>query len=155
MIKYTYIFQDKENLTMEEKTLRTLEFDKIREMLSQYCINDDAKALARSLIPETKIRKVQKSLADTDRALVSVYKFGSAPIMRVLPVYSSLKRAEIGGTLSAGELLNIAAVLKCTQKLKKYQSSLGDSLDEYFESLNLCDDLEHSISIAVNFPTDI
>ncbi len=140
---------------MEEKTLKTLEFDKIRDMLAEYCINDDAKARAKALMPETEMKKVQKLLTDTDRALVSVFKFGSAPIMRVVSVEPALKRAMVGGTLSMSELLNIASVLKCAGKLKKYQSSIGDALDEYFESLNLCEEVEKSISASIISETEM
>ena len=89
---------------MEEKTLKTLEFDKIREMLAEEAIYEDAKKMAKALMPETDIKKVEKLLLDTDRALVSLFKFGPAPVLRVSSVEASLKRATIGGSLSMAEL---------------------------------------------------
>ena len=134
---------------MEGKTLKILEFDKICEVLSEFCVNDDTKNVARALIPQKNISIVEKALSDTDAAVVSVYKFGAAPVSHVSPVIPALKRIEMGGALSTGELLNIAAVLKCAQRLKKYGESIGDGLNEYFGALNLCTELEKDISNAI------
>lgn len=134
---------------MEEKTLKTLEFDKICDILAEFCVNDDAKAAAKALTPQNNPELVKKALSDTDAAVVAVCKFGPAPISRAFPVLPALKRIEIGGTLSTAELLNIATVLKCTRKLKKYNESIGEILEEYFGPLNLCNELEKNISNSI------
>ncbi|MBR5155350.1 MAG: endonuclease MutS2 [Clostridia bacterium] len=134
---------------MEEKTLKTLEFDKICEILSELCINDDTKGLALNLLPRGDAIFVKKLLQDTDNAVISICKFGAPPISRVSPVNTSLKRMEVGGNLSAGELLNIAAILKCTQKLKKYAKNCENLPSDLFENLTECPDVEARISSAI------
>ncbi len=134
---------------MEEKTLKTLEFDKICEMLSELCINDDTKALSLSLLPQSDAAVVEKLLQDTDNAVISICKFGTPPISRISPVSEALKRVNIGGSLSAGELLNIAAILKCAQSLRKYAKNCENTLCELFENLIEYPDVEIKISSAI------
>ncbi len=134
---------------MEEKTLKTLEFDKICEMLSELCVNDDAKVMALNLLPQNDSVLIKKLLRDTDNAVISICKFGAPPIAKVLPVSASLKRADIGGSLSAGELLNIAAVLKCTNRLKKYAKNCDNQPEGLFEDLVECPEIETQISNAI------
>ena len=55
---------------MNEKTLRTLEFDKIREMLASFAINSAAKEKAMSLTPDSRLDVVKKNLCETDAASV-------------------------------------------------------------------------------------
>ncbi len=46
-------------------------------------------------------------------------KFGSPEILRVEPVDGAIKRLDVGGALSAAELLNVARLLKMYQKFKR------------------------------------
>ncbi len=134
---------------MEEKTLKTLEFDKICEMLAELCINDDAKKLAMQLVPNNDIDYVKSALKDTDNAVVSVCKYCTPPVSKVSSVNTVLKRIDIGGSLSAGELLNIAAILKCTHKLVKYAKNCDNSPGYMFENLAECPEVEAKISSAI------
>ncbi len=134
---------------MEEKTLKTLEFDKICEMLSELCINDDTKSLATGLLPKSNPKEIKKLLQDTDNAVISICKFGAPPISRLYNINASLKRIDIGGSLSAAELLNIASILKCAHRLKKYALGHDGLLNEYFANLIECSDIEAKISSAI------
>lgn len=134
---------------MEQKNLKTLEFDKICEMLAELCVNDDSKATAQALVPSGDINIVRNSLSDTDRAYVALCKFGTPPVSRVAPVLPALKRIEVGGSLSAAELLNIASVLKCAQRLKKYAHSADNLSIGYFEALTECREVESKISSCI------
>ncbi len=133
---------------MEEKTLKTLEFDKICDMLSEICTNDETKNKAKELLPECDLVSVNKLLSQTDAAFVSLCKFGAPQISRVSSVLASLKRIEIGGVLSSVELLNIAAVLRCAENLKKYGEQVSN-LEEFFAPLVPCKELEKQISTSI------
>ncbi len=134
---------------MIEKTLKTLEFDKIRELLAELCINDDAKQIALELMPQNNINCVKSALSDTDNATVLICKYGAPPIMRISAVDTALKRIDIGGSLSAAELLNIASVLKCTHKLVKYAKSCENDICNTFDNLEECTEVEAKISSAI------
>ena len=109
---------------IEEKSLVTLEFTKILKRLSEYAKNEDAKKLAENLKPSPVYREVEQSLLETDGAVTMSLKYGTPEILRFEPVEGSLKRLAVGGGLSAGELLNIARVLKCARNLKRYTDCL-------------------------------
>ncbi len=134
---------------MEEKTLKTLEFNKICEVLSAFCVTDDAKAKALKIMPETDFHMVEKSLRETDSAYVSLCKFGAPSINRVFSVTEAIKRMERGGSLSTTELLNIASILKCAQNLKKYAKSSECKLNEYFDALFEFPQIEGKITSAI------
>ena len=135
---------------MEEKTLKTLEFNKIREMLAELCVNSDAKDFAMQLTPENNIKTVKKLLQDTDDAVVCVCKFSAPPIARISSVTPAIKRTAMGGSLSAAELLNISSLIKCVSRLKKYENTIGDNpIANYLSVLVPCTDVEREISSAI------
>ncbi len=134
---------------MEEKTLKTLEFDKIKEMLAGYAINDEAKDAAFALMPQNTLDEVKSSLLDTDKAVVAVCKFGTPPIQKVFPVVQALKRIDAGGSLSAAELINVANILRCSERLKKYADEHTEIPKAYFECLSVCKNVESSINSAI------
>ncbi len=134
---------------MEEKTLKTLEFDKIRGMLAELCVNEDTKQAALKLCPQNDISVVKRILDDTDKAVVSICKFGVPPILRVSDVDTILKRIDVGGSLSICELLNVVAVLKCTHRLIKYAKSCETSPGYMFDNLVDCPEVEARISSAI------
>lgn len=140
---------------MDEKTLRTLEFDKIREKLAEYAVNDVTKEKALKLVPSADIKAVNLALSDTDSAAVTICKYGSPPIAVVSEVSSALKRINAGGALSMAELLNVAKVLKCASQLKKYYDGHEGILDGYFLRLEKDDQVEERISTSIISETEM
>ena len=134
---------------MEEKTLKTLEFDKVIGMLAQYAHNEGAREKILKIYPERNIRAVRRMLMQTDGAYVMVCKHGTPPIARVTDVSDTLMRAEAGGVLSMTELLNAAAVLRCADRLKKYYDGQSGELDDFFECLASNRALEERISTSI------
>ena len=140
---------------MDEKTLRTLEFDKIREMLSKHAVNDETKERAEQIKPFTELASVKSALADTDGAVVMICKYGSPPISAVSEVTSAIKRIKLGGNLSMAELLNIARVLKCAAQLKKYNDGHESVLDRCFACLEKNNQVEERISTSIISETEM
>ena len=140
---------------MEEKTLQTLEFNKIREMLSLCAVNEDAKKLALKLMPCADINGVKLGLADTDAGTVMLYKYGTPPVLEISSIASALKRLKVGGSLSMAELLNIAKVLKCVTQLKKYYDGHESALDSYFSCLETQTKIEEEINSAIISETEM
>ncbi len=134
---------------MEEKTLKTLEFNKIIKMLSEHAINDETRESAEKIFPDTSLKNVCRMLEYTDSAVVLTCKFASPPIMRINRVEDIVKRVNAGGVLSAAELINVAAVLKCAEKLKKYYDGHDSALDEHFACLVENRQIEEKISTAI------
>ena len=134
---------------MEEKSLSTHEYTKILKSLSECAKNDDAKTMAEELKPSSDFREVERALAETDAAVTMSLKFGSPEILRVEPVDGAIKRLDVGGALSAAELLNVARLLKCIRNLKRYTKEQTGALEEYFSELVSAKPIEDEINRAI------
>ena len=135
-----------------EKTLNTLEFDKIRQMLSDVCPTEGASRLALSLSPtdrEDLIRQRQRRTTDARR--LSDAK-GMPSFGHVTDIGDVCERALKGAVLTPRELLDAAAVLRTSRMLLDYIRSnrLFDTvLDEIFERLLPNRQLEDRISRSI------
>lgn len=134
---------------MEEKTLTTLEFNKILNMLSGFAKNDEAKDIIKNLKPSPSLREVEQMLLETDAAVTMSLQYGTPEILRVDSVKASLKRLAVGGGLSITELLNIARILKCARSLKRYTEEQTGILSGYFSELSPNKTLEERITSAI------
>ncbi|MEI3159722.1 MAG: hypothetical protein V8T08_08975 [Monoglobus pectinilyticus] len=70
-------------------------------------------------------------------------------ILRVEPVDGAIKRLDVGGALSAAELLNVARLLKCIRNLKRYTKEQTGALEEYFSELVSAKPIEDEINRAI------
>ncbi len=135
---------------MDTKTLKTLEFDKILDMLAKFAVNESAKSELLALQPSSDCGEVERRLAETDHAVVLLLKYGAPDIGRINEVKSAVRRMELGGALSAGELLNAAKILRIASTLSKYYSGAEDgALGEYFKALVPNKKVESLITSAI------
>ncbi len=139
---------------MEERTLRVLEFNRIKEMLSSFAVCGEAKQRCAALTPVTDIYEAQKLLNLTAEAEALIIKKSSPPISPVRNIVASAKRSEAGGVLSMGELLSCGHVLRLTRGLVSYADEDNfpenyPSLQEMFSSLSHNKKLETSIFSAI------
>lgn len=125
---------------MIEKTLHTLEYDKIIQKLEQYAGSPLGKNFCRKLLPETDFKIIQKEQRETSDALTHILTQGSISFQGVTDIRESLKRLEIGSILGAGELLAVSRLLNSAGSIKAYfrkslneQEETGDSLNEYYQ----------------------
>ena len=126
---------------MNQKALKTLEFDKIIHILTAYAASEGAKEMCRKLVPYDNINDVERAQRETADALRRVYRKGSVSFGGIRDIRGSLKRLEIGGILGMGELLQIMSLLETAGKIRQYgqreaDDTSRDSLDESFEFLD-------------------
>ena len=125
-------------MSFDQKTLRTLEFDKICERLVQLAATEGAKTRAANLMPDNDPDTIRRRLTRTTDAKRLVVLKGMPAFGGVKDVGAALERAEKGATLSPRELLDIAGVLRCARSLSDYSRGERDFetvLDEIFERL--------------------
>ena len=124
---------------MNEKVLKTLEYYKITETLSEYAGSEPGKKICLGLRPSTNQEWITNGLNQTGAALSRLLindriSFGANKDIRPI-----LKSISIGHTATAGELLNIAGILTLTDELKKYgerpDDEPEDDLSSMFEAL--------------------
>ena len=125
---------------MNKKVLKTLEFNKILEKLSEYAACDETKSRCLSLTPITDIDILRNLQETTKDALNRLYKDSNISFVGVHNVHSSLKRLEIGGALNTTELLRISALLEVAKRAKAYDGfnkdeDKKDSLSLFFLQL--------------------
>lgn len=125
---------------MNKKALHTLEYDKIIDTLTEFAYSQAAKEQCRNLLPMTDLESINTAQRQTDDALLRIFKKGSLSFSGIHPVSASLKRLEIGGSLSMSEFLQISSLLEVAKRAKNFSrmdltDEEKDSLDDMFEAL--------------------
>lgn len=125
---------------MNQKVLKTLEYHKIIEKLTEYAASEPGKRLCRELEPSSDFEEIVQAQAETADAVARVRQKGSVSFAGISDIGGSLKRLEIGSSLSIHELLAVSSLLTCAARAKNYgrrqESELpDDSLDEMFRAL--------------------
>ena len=100
---------------MTERSLRVLEFHKIRAELSKYCVSDMGRERCDALVPTNRIADVRRMQQETEEARVVLTYLGGTPMIPFADVRASLHLAEIGSALSPRALLDIAACLRAAR----------------------------------------
>lgn len=135
-----------------EKTLNTLEFDKIIEMLVSCAATDGAKARAGALMPTDDIEQVIDRQRRTDDAKRLIAAKGYPSFTAPESVTAAADRAYKGATLSPRELMDIAALLRCASMLLDYVEiniPFDTVLEPIFRRMITNNDLERRITRAI------
>ncbi len=100
---------------MNERNLRVLEFPKIREKMAALAVSELGREHARRLEPSGDAALVRRRQAETEEAGAVLAHNGSNPIVSFTDVRDFLKMAQIGATLSAKALLQVADAIKASR----------------------------------------
>lgn len=139
---------------MNQKALKTLEFDKIIHRLTEHAASVGAKKKCTELVPVTSFWEIERAQTQTADALRRIWQKGSISFGGIRDIRGSIKRLEIGGILGMGELRQIMSLLETAGQVQKYgaherEDEKADSLDESFEFLDpvpsLCSEIRRCI----------
>ena len=140
---------------MNEKVLHTLEYNKILDQLTEYAFSADARSRCQKLRPITDRAQIEQLQQQTSDALSRLFKYGSLSFSGVTDIRDSLKRLDIGGALSAIELLRVCSLLESAKRAKAFARSQedndqpDDSLTGLFAGIEpltpLCDEIRRCI----------
>lgn len=111
-----------------ENTLNKLEFNQIKNILSNYCHTYLGKKLVSQLEPSFSKEEVSQKLAQTEEAIRLLYQNSVPYISEIADITISLKMLEQSSVLSLKSILEIANILKLAQNLKDYFQK--DYIDE-------------------------
>ena len=125
---------------MNQKALKTLEYNKIIEKLAEFAGSPLAKEICRNLEPSTDLYEIQATQRETSDALTRIYQKGAISFSGIHDIRGSIKRLEIGAVIGIPELLSICRLLEICSKVKAYargenETSTPDSLEELFQAL--------------------
>ena len=93
-------------------------------MLSKECSNEKTKKMALGIKPCSDLYTVKKETGKTAEALELSVRYGTPNFYNINDVSTYIKRAEAGGVLSLGELIQIRRLLAQTWKLIAGMSSV-------------------------------
>ena len=125
---------------MNKKTLITLEYNKIIELLTEQASSFGGKERCRRLKPMTELSEIQTAQEQTAAAFTRIVKKGRPSFGGCNPVNDSLRRLEVGAALGSGELLRICRLLETAGRVKTYgrhetTEENEDCLDSFFRQL--------------------
>lgn len=135
---------------MNEKVLKTLEYNKILTMLAEHASSDMGKARIFALLPHTDMDLINKAQTNTSDALSRIYKSGSLSFTGLTDPKEAVKRLDIGSVLGIHDLLLISRLLNICSNAKSYDNKeIEDSLSSLFDGLEPLPDLNKVIKRCI------
>lgn len=136
--------------------IEKLEFNKVIDILTDTCVTEIGKNLAKNLQPENKKDVVSILLKETTEATTLIYKKHIPSFVEIINFDYIEKMLKSNSSLSSKNLLEIARILKLANNLKTYffddnedSSLLFPILNKYFSTLyinpNICTEIEKCI----------
>lgn len=110
-----------------DKTLHTLEFDKILERLESHATFSVGKEAASALRPSIQLEVAQAQLSQTTEARRLLEAKPATHLGGAHDVRPAIRRAEIGSVLTPGELLDIGSTLSAAARFRS--AALKDDID--------------------------
>lgn len=125
---------------MNTKVLKTLEYHKIIDRLTELAGSVLGKELCKNLLPSSDIEEIRMLQAETSLALAMLYQKGHVSFSGITDIRGSLKRLEVGSILGPSELLAICHLLEVCSRVKAYSRKENtdaepSTLDVMFDAL--------------------
>ena len=105
---------------MNDRTFRVLEFKKVKENLKKYSKTQMGRKIIDELVPYETKYEMEMALKETKEALDMLVSKGAPPFEGLYDVREAIERAGKGGVLSAGQILRVGNMLKCSRRFKEY-----------------------------------
>ncbi len=145
---------------INEKSLKVLEFYKIREMLSNNAISSMAKEQSLKVVPSIDVEEISRRQKETSDAVNCITKKGSLPLGGVSDITEAIKRVRAGGVLNLEELRSVADIVYVCNKVLKYSQKVGSEpnypiIDSIFEEIVTIPKVMSEINRCVVSSTEI
>jgi DNA mismatch repair protein MutS2 len=140
-----------------ERALRTLEFYKIRSEVARYCTSSLGKAHIDGLLPSIEINEVNRLLEEMDEGAAIIRTKGNVPMGGIFDIRMHAKRAQIGGSLSPMELMEVSSTIRASRILRQFFESIREegaiSIPHFLakkEAMPILTQLEHDINMCID-----
>lgn len=107
---------------MKQRTLRVLEYNKIKDKIKKYTLTSATKELVDSLEPYSSPYEVREKLMETNEALEILVTKGAPPFEGLYDVREALERARKGGVLSPAQILRVGNMLRASRRFKNFMA---------------------------------
>lgn len=137
---------------IKERTLRVLEFTKIREMLAEKALTELGAERCRTLKPTDNLPQILQWQQETEEATVVLQYLGGHPMVAFTDVRPALAMSDKGATLSPKALLSVAELLRASRAARDALITDRDNtplLTEKAQGLASLRNLEQDITDAI------
>lgn len=138
---------------MNDRTLRVLEFDKIKDLLTEEASTVYGRVETKALFPKNTLAEVEHLQAETDEALHIIRLNKSIPFSNVTAIHAQLKRSVIGSVLETSECMAVAQTIYCGRNVRNFILNLEEEfpiLTELVEGIHPLRELEKEINSKIN-----
>ncbi|MGN0771729.1 MAG: endonuclease MutS2 [Christensenellales bacterium] len=134
---------------IDKKTLTTLEYDKILDILAQYTQSEPTKKFVRNILPSTERKEVEMQLDLTEQADIAAYEHCASVNISFDDMTEIVKACEKNAILSISDILKTGKLLRTSYNLRKAIDAISDdrleSLRDICNTLYTDKNLEKSI----------
>lgn len=135
---------------MNEKSLRILEFNKIKDKIKKYARTNAGKEKISDLAPYDNVYEINNKLDETNEALEVILDKGNPPLEGLFDIHEGVERARKGGTLTPEQLLKIGSTLRAARNMKEFFKR--EDFEKAYERL---EDLAYILTPVKNLEYDI
>ena len=135
---------------MNEKSLRILEFNKIKDKIQKYARTNAGKQRIAELSPYDNVYEINSKLEETNEALEVILDKGNPPLEGLFDIHEGIERARKGGTLTPGQLLKIGSTLRAARNMKEFFKR-----EEFEKSYERLEDLAYILTPVKTLEDDI
>lgn len=140
---------------MEDRTFRTLEFNKVLHQLMQFASSALGKEKINELYPTTDLAEANIRQQMTFEGFTVLRLRGSAPLGGIRDIRRFITRAHLGGSLSAHEFLDIASTISSGWRLRRFIENIHEDhviplLFELVQEIERLQVVEEEISACID-----
>ena len=135
---------------MNERSLKVLEFDKVKELIKKYTRTSGGKEKVDSLVPYETLYEINNKLEETNEALEVLITKGNPPLEGIYDINEAIERAKKGGTLLPESLLKIGNMLRSARLMKEFFKR-----EEEERAFPRLEDLAYILEPVKNLESDI
>ncbi|NEU29837.1 endonuclease MutS2 [bacterium LRH843] len=140
-----------------ERVIRILEYEKMKRQLREHVSCSLGRQKVNELLPSIQLEEVQRWQSETTEGATVLRLKGHVPLGGISDITPHAKRAQIGGNLSASELVQVASTIYGGRILKKFLMTMVEEdeislplLFEYAESIEPLTDIEKQIKQCID-----
>lgn len=126
---------------MNNKALKTLEYNKITDRLASHASSEPGIKLCRELQPMMDMDGINSALKQTSDAVSRIFRHGSISFAGIKDIRPLTKALEVGSALGMSELLDICSLLKVAAGARRYGVSEDEAADSLSGMFNIIYDI--------------
>ena len=160
MYEFLSFEESLERKKIRGRVLNTLEFNKIRDSVAAKARTSYGRELCEEMAPCCDVDYVTKELSCTKQAMEHILRFGMIPLGGMRDLREALTYAKAGGTLTCGQLLEVASFLRTSVEIKKtitkartagspFVDETEPDICSYIDGIETCDSLLEKIDGSI------